>query len=179
MAVQSYPSRIPATVAFIDMAPTSTRILAVAMALAIVGCFNSDELRGADETTTVGGGTDTVAMYGDDTGDENDPNWTAEETGPGETTCRDAIDCLVMCQTQQFLNMDPEPDLSCVTECDMGLTAEEAYLLILLGECIANKCAAEGACAPESTDLACFTCIAANGTDPQPEGCIEEAAACQ
>jgi hypothetical protein len=163
------------------MASTSTRFLAFAPALALIGCFgcfNSDELPGADETTSVGGG-DTVAMYSDETDADNDDSWTAEETGEAETTCREAIDCLVMCQAAQLFNMDPEPDLSCFLECDMGLTVAEAYLLILLAECIGNKCTEEGACGPEATNTMCLTCIAANGQDPQPEGCLEEAAACQ
>jgi hypothetical protein len=163
------------------MTPKRTRFLAFAPALALIGsigCFNSDELAGADGTTTNAGESDTVAMYSDESSGENDDSWTAEETGPAETTCRDAIQCLVMCQAEQLFNMDPEPDLSCFLECDMGLTTEEAYLLIKLAECIGNKCADEGACGPESTNNDCLICIAANGQDPQPEGCIEEAAAC-
>ncbi|HLT35118.1 MAG TPA: hypothetical protein VK034_02510 [Enhygromyxa sp.] len=161
------------------MAPTSTRILAVAIALAVIGCFNSDERAGANDTSSTGGGTDTVTMYSDESDDQSDDNWTAEETGPGETTCRDAIKCLVMCQSQLIFNPEPEPNLECFLECDMGLTTEEAYLLIKLAECIGNKCADEGACGPESTNQDCLICIAANGQDPQPPGCIDEAAACQ
>lgn len=142
-----------------------------------VGCFDSDELRSSGETESSGG--DTVTMYSDETADTSDDNWTAEETGPFETTCRDAIDCLVMCQVDLFLNPEPEPDLSCFLECDMGLSTEEAYLLIKLAECIGNKCADEGACGPDGTDNDCLMCIAANGQDPQPPGCLEEAAACQ
>ncbi len=160
------------------MAPSSTRFLAFAAALALTGCFNSDELLGIDGTST-SASSDTVTMYSDESGDENDDNWTAEDTGPAETTCRDAIECLVMCQTAALLNMDPEPDLSCFLECDMGLTTEEAYLLIKLAECIGNKCADSGDCGPDSTNTQCLICIAANGTDPQPPGCIDEAAACQ
>lgn len=160
------------------MAPSRTRFLAFAAALAMTGCFNSDELLGNEDGTT-SGGADTVTMYSDESDDESDDNWTAEDTGPGETTCRDAIDCLVMCQSAAIINMDPEPDLSCFLECDMGLTTEEAYLLIELAECIGNKCADSGECGPESTNTACLICIAANGQDPQPPGCIDEAAACQ
>jgi hypothetical protein len=157
----------------------STRLLAFAPALALIGCFNSDELPSAGDTTSVAADSDTVTMYSDESSGENDDSWTAEETGPGETTCRDAIDCLVMCQSVLIFNMDPEPDLSCFLECDMGLTTAEAYLLIELAECIGNKCADSGECGPESTDNACLICIAINGQDPQPPGCIDEAAACQ
>jgi hypothetical protein len=161
------------------MAPPSTRILAsFGFAYLVGGCFNSDELAGAGDTTSEVGG-DTVAPYSDESGDDDDDNWTAEETGPGETTCRDAIDCLVMCQSAQIFNDDPEPDLSCFLQCDMGLTTEEAYLLIKLAECIGNTCASQGACGPDSTNTQCLICIAANGQDPQPPGCIDEAAACQ
>ena len=155
----------------------STRFLASAAALALTACFNSDELPSSGDTTS--GGGDTVTMYSDESDDDSDDNWTAEETGPGTTTCRDAIECLVMCQSLAIINMEPEPDLSCFLECDMGLTTEEAYLLIKLAECIGNKCAAEGKCGPESTNTACLICIAGNGNDPEPPGCIEEAAACQ
>ena len=160
------------------MALTRPRFFALAAALVVVGCFNSDELASAEDTTTTDGG-DTVTMYSDESEGENDDSWTAEETGPFETTCRDAIDCLVMCQSAAIFNNDPEPDLSCFLECDMGLSTEEAYLLIKLAECIGLKCADTGACGPESTDMACLVCIAANGQDPQPPGCIDEAAACQ
>lgn len=161
------------------MAPMSTRLLALAPALALIGCFNSDELKSVGDTGSTVGDSDTVAMYSDETDGENDDSWTAEETGPAETTCRDAIDCLVMCQAQQLFNMEPEPDLSCFLECDMGLTTEEAYLLIKLAECIGNQCAADGSCGGEATDNMCLICIATYGQDPQPPGCIDEAAACQ
>jgi hypothetical protein len=159
------------------MAPTSTRFLALAAALTVIGCFNSDELAGATGTTTTGG-TDTVTMYSDESTDENDDSWTAEETGPAETTCRDAIDCLVSCYAAAVLNMDPEPNFMCFYECDMGLTKEEAYKLIELSECIGLKCTAEGSCGGEATDTDCLTCIAANANDPEPPGCEEQAANC-
>ncbi|NVB37203.1 hypothetical protein G6O69_05130 [Pseudenhygromyxa sp. WMMC2535] len=139
--------------------------------------FDSDEI-GADEvsddTTTESG-----AVYSDETDTVTDDNWTAEETGPFETTCRDAIDCLVICQSLAIVDPDPEPDLSCFLECDMGLSEDEAYLLIKLAECIGNVCAESGDCGAESDDTTCLTCIAAMATDPEPPGCMEEAAACQ
>jgi hypothetical protein len=179
--------RNPATVAFVGMAPpskTPVSAAAVFASLLLPACFDSDELRSGNESES--GGGDTVTMYNDET-EEGDDNWTDEETGPGESTCRDAIDCLVMCQSILILNPEPEPDLSCFLECDQGLTTEEAYKLIELAECIGNKCAADpdGAgpniapCGPEGTNNDCLICIAANGQDPQPVGCIEEAAACQ
>jgi hypothetical protein len=61
----------------------------------------------------------------------------------------------------------------------MGLTTEEAYKLIELAECIGNKCTEQGACgAEDSSDTDCLVCIAGNAQDPQPEGCLEEAANC-
>ena len=173
-----------------DIAPDSTATRASAWgvfhcgaALALLcafapGCFDSDELRAANDTSDSAEEGDTQAMYSDESDEGGDDNWTAEETGEPETTCRDAIECLVMCQAQALLNPEPEPDLSCFTECDMGLSTEEAYLLIKLAECIGQKCADEGACGPDGTDNDCLTCIAANGQDPEPPGCQEEAAAC-
>lgn len=159
--------------------------LAVVVLGSSVACFDSDELRSNNTTETTA--AETVAVYGTDTTDGIDENWTAEESGPGETTCRDAIECLVMCQSLLVFNNDPEPDYSCFLECDMGLTTEEAYKLIKLAECIGNKCATDpdGAgpeiapCGDEASDNDCLICIAANGNDPQPQGCIEEAAACE
>jgi len=162
------------------MAPTSTRFLALLAALALIGCFNSDELAGNSGTSSVGDtSSETVTEYSDETDGENDDSWTAEETGTGETTCRDAINCLVMCQFEQILNNELEPDLSCFLDCDKGLSIDEAYLLIKLAECIGNRCAMLGECGPDSTNNACLTCIAAHGQDPQPPGCLAEAAACQ
>jgi hypothetical protein len=164
-----------------------TKLPVLAVAAMLSACFDSDELRSGEATES--GPAETVTMYSDETAESSDDNWTAEETGPGETTCRDAIDCLVICQTALIVNPQPEPDLSCFLECDAGLNEEEAYLLIKLAECIGNKCAMDpdGAgpevpdCGPEpeTTDNDCLICIAANGQDPQPIGCIEEAAACQ
>jgi hypothetical protein len=154
--------------------------------LLLFACFDSDELPSNDgegEST----GTTTVTMYSDETAESSDDNWTAEESGPGETTCRDAIECLVICQSARIFNPQPEPDLGCFLNCDMGLTTAEAYLLIELAECIGNKCAEDpdGAgmevapCGPDSNDNDCLICIAANGQDLQPPGCLEEAAACE
>lgn len=171
-----------ATVALVDTAPNSLRAIAVASVTVLLalggagGCiFNSDQLTAADDDGTT---SETGAMYSDET-EESTDNWTAEETGPFETTCRDAIDCLITCQSLAIIDPSPEPDLSCFLECDQGLSQDEAYLLIKLAECIGNKCADEGACGPDSTDMDCLICIAANGNDPQPPGCIDEAAACQ
>lgn len=161
------------------MAPTSTRFFALLAPLALIGCFNSDERAGHDGNASVGAGSETYAVYDDDTNGESDDSWTPEETGSGETTCRDAITCLVMCQFAQIINMDPEPDLSCFLECDMGLSVEEAYLLIKLAECIGTQCAEIGECGPESTNNECLICIAAYGQDPEPPGCQAEALACQ
>jgi hypothetical protein len=150
----------------------------LALAVVLAGCFNSDELRSSNEESESGAG-DTVTMYSDESDEGSDDNWTAEDTGPGETTCRDAIDCLVMCQSVLIFNPMPEPDYSCFFECDAGLSVEEAVKLIELAECIGNKCADEGFCGGDASDTDCLTCIAANGQDPQPPGCLEEAAACE
>ena len=150
----------------------------VATGLAAGGCFDSDEMRSSNTDTSSDGG-DTVAVYSDESDEGSDDNWTAEDTGPGETTCRDAIDCLVTCQAVLILNPMDEPDLSCFLECDMGLSTEEAYKLIKLAECIGNQCTELGLCGGESSNTDCLICIAANGQDPQPPGCLEEAAACE
>jgi hypothetical protein len=165
-----------------------TKLPVLAVAAVLSACFDSDELRSSNEESE-SGAAETVTMYSDETAESSDDNWTADETGPSETTCRDAIDCLVICQTSLIVNPQPEPDYGCFFECDAGLSKDEAYLLIKLAECIGNKCAmdpdADGPqfppCGPEpeTTDTDCLICIAANGQDPQPIGCIDEAAACQ
>lgn len=156
----------------------SAACVVVGVGLALVGCFDSDELLRSNEDTS-GAEGNTVAVY--ETDDEgSDDNWTAEDTGPGESTCRDAIDCLVTCQAVLILNPMDEPDLSCFLECDKGLTTEEAYKLIKLAECIGNQCTDQGHCGgDDSSNTDCLICIAANGQDPQPVGCLEEAAACE
>lgn len=154
----------------------------------LVGCFNSDEkVRASDEA---GSDTSTGAMYSDETAVETDDNWTGtSETG--DTTCRDAIDCLIECQYELIASMDPEPDLSCFLECDQGLTVDEALILLKLGECIAQQCLDAGECAGADsgtdsgtgtdtgpTDTDCLLCIAAYAMDPEPPGCMELAAEC-
>jgi hypothetical protein len=148
------------------------------------------EAGNADESDTSGdGGTSSESDSSGDGDTADELNLAAEETGPGEITCRDALECIVGCQTELIFNPQPDPDLSCFLECDMGLSSEEAHKLIELGECINNKCATDpdGAgpmlapCESESenNDHDCLVCVVANGQDPQPSGCIEEAAACQ
>jgi hypothetical protein len=166
--------------------PVAVLAPAALASLLLFACFDSDELRG-NEGEGESTGSDTVAMYSDETDEGSDDNWAAEETGPFETTCRDAIDCLVICLSAEIFNPQPEPDKTCFYECDKSLSPEEAYKLILLAECIGNKCATDpdgdgpevAPCGPESTDNACLSCIGSNGQDPQPVGCIEEAAACE
>jgi hypothetical protein len=153
--------------------------LALVFPLALGGCFDSDEMRSSNGGDATGEAGETVAVYSDESDEGSDDNWTAEETGPAESTCRDAIDCLVTCQAVLILNPQAEPDLECFLECDMGLTVEEAYKLFLLAECIGIQCTEQGECgAEDSTDTDCLICVAGNAQDPQPQGCQEEAAAC-
>lgn len=172
--------------------PPVSAVAAIAPAalasLLLVACLDSDEVARASNSESESSGSETVTMYSDETDDGSDDNWTAEDTGPGEITCRDAIECLVICQSALIFNPQPEPDLSCFFNCDAGLTAEEAYKLILLAECIGNKCATvdpdgDGPmvppCGPDASNNDCLICIAANGQDLQPPGCLEEAAACE
>jgi hypothetical protein len=164
-------------------------LASASVAAMLSACFDSDELRSSNDESE-SGAAETVTMYSDETAESSDDNWTAEDTGPGETTCRDAIECLVICQSVLIVNPQPEPDLSCFLECDAGLTTAEAYKLIKLAECIGNKCASDDSdgpgpdvdsCGPEpeTSDSDCLICIAGNGQDPQPIGCEEEAAACE
>jgi hypothetical protein len=161
--------------------------LAALAPLLLFACFDSDELR-SNPSTSESTGSETVAIYSDETAESSDDNWSAEETGPFETTCRDAIDCLVICLSMQIFMPQPEPDMSCFVECDKSLSPEEAYKLILLAECIGNKCSTDqdgdgpafAKCGgPMSTQNSCLECIAENGQDLQPPGCLEEAAACE
>lgn len=185
------------------LAPSVPARVLVLISALVLGCFNSDEKVRSDEEVG-NASTDTGAIYSDETAVETDDNWTGtSETG--DTTCRDAIECLIECQYALIGNMDPEPDLSCFLECDKGLTVEEALALLKLGECIAAQCLEIGECAgtdmdtgtgtdtgtdtgtgtgtdtgtdtgPSDTD--CLLCIAAYAMDPEPPGCMEQAAEC-
>ena len=196
---QLLSGEIPCYVADVDMAPKSSRpgrisIAFVLLPALLIGCFNSDEkVRANDEVGSAS--TDTGTIYSDETAQDTDDNWSASSE-TGDTTCRDAIDCLIKCQYELIGNNDPEPDLSCFLECDQGLTVDEALALLKLGECIATQCLDAGECAgsgettgtdsgtdsgtdtgPTNTD--CLLCIAAYAMDPEPPGCMEQAAACQ
>lgn len=197
---QLLSATIPCYVAVVDMAPKSSRPGRISIALALIpalllGCFNSDEkVRAADEVGSESSETGTI--YSDETAPETDDNWTmTSETG--DTTCRDAIECLIECQYELIGNMDPEPDLSCFLACDVGLTVDEALALLKLGECIAAQCLEIGECAGSQdttdtgsdsgtdtgtdtgpTDTDCLLCIAAYAMDPEPPGCMEQAAEC-
>jgi hypothetical protein len=126
------------------------------------------------------------------------------DSGDGTVTCRDAIECIVGCAAEFLDNPEPgtDPILACLFMCDAGLSEEEALKLIELGNCVVNECVEAGDCVVEmDTDTdggtetggtetggtdsdsdgemyPCDNCIAAGIQDPQPPGCIEEAAAC-
>ncbi len=122
---------------------------------------------------------------------------TGEKPVP-EATCRDAVDCVFGCAAKLELPLPPEPDLTCFLECEDGLTEDEALLLLRLVDCVAGQCAEKGLCSAGTTGGAssggatgdtgtgggggeldpCTNCILVNVQDPQPPGCLEEAAMC-
>ncbi len=169
------------------------RSLLAATLLAGASCFDSDEkLRAAGTGTTAG----TTGLT------PPDP-WTTGQggtstTGPKpvpETTCRDAIECVFGCAAGLPMPLPPEPDLSCFLDCDMGLDEEEALKLLRLTDCVAMQCAEKGYCDAGGTTGGdtgtggtaadpgmldpCTNCIFVNVQDPQPAGCLDEAAACE
>jgi hypothetical protein len=140
-----------------------------------IGALDGDEVTETDD-----GGLGTGDGDGNGGDGDGDGYGDGSVNGDGDAaTCRDGIECLVMCQFELIVNMDPEPDLSCFLECDESLPTEEAYKLIQLAECINLQCEAEGACGGEATDMECLVCLTANSQDPEPEGCEEQAANCE
>lgn len=171
----------------LDLTPRSLALgLGLGLSLLSFGCADDrgpDEL--GDDEAGEAGDTDEAGDTGGDDESEGVNETDAGEgtdTGADEPTCRDGVDCLVMCQSLAAMDPDPDPenpDLSCFLECDEGLSDDEAYALIQLSQCIGDKCTEAGACGPDGTEEDCADCLSANSNDPAPEGCVEEAAACQ
>ena len=167
--------------------------LVCAVAGLAAGCFDSDQRVRLGNTMTTGPAT----------GGSPPSPWT---TGQGassssgdkpvpEATCRDAVECVFGCAAGLELPLPPEPDLTCFLECEDGLTEDEALLLLRLLDCVAAQCAEKGLCGAGTTGGSsgtgtstgagggaeldpCTNCILVNVQDPQPPGCLEEAAMC-
>lgn len=122
----------------------------LAIVLADLACFDSDQTIGQATTTnaTTGDVTTTSATTTSDTTETG----SSSTTGTGKT-CRDAIDCVFMCAAiiqGQLSDPDYEPDLSCFLECEEQLSVDEVYLLLKLANCTALVCRDLGECAAPS-----------------------------
>jgi len=104
-------------------------------------CFDSDEkvAPAVDPTTTTGPVVTT-------TGDDTTTTGGSSTTLPPDSTCQDAIECVIDCALELQTSMLPEPDLTCFLECEAGLNADEVLRLFRLSECVTNYCIDQGQC---------------------------------
>jgi hypothetical protein len=171
------------------------------------GCFDSDQKTPVALGTGSSGSTGAGTTWSppDPWTTTQGGSGGASSTTKGTATCRDAIDCIQGCAGKLDPTPGPEPDLSCFLECEDGLTEEEALLLLRLTQCVARECDELGVCEPtpgsssggSGSDTGtsgassgsagssgglippCLECILSYALDPQPPGCLDEAAACK
>lgn len=163
------------------------------------GCFDSDERvvprvdasTTSDSSTTSAPSTSVASMQG-----TTDP-WisTSEDpyggsAGNPDWTCTDGIRCVQQCINRLITDgIPPDPDLTCVIECIEMLTVDEAYDLLLLSNCIADTCEADGLCASEVAETdgeseselpigTCLNCMRIRIANSDLPGCESEHALC-
>lgn len=154
-----------------------------------LACNSDDPQGGASQSSTGPGATTGDATTGpppttgDATTGADTSSSGAPTTGPGESgdetteappqqTCRDVLTCVGMCA----LTLDP----ACFQMCTEGLSPEEGMKAIALGGCVVQNCFAEGICTPETLqDPGCLACIGLGILTQNPDGCEEQAEACQ
>lgn len=161
-------------------------------------CFDSDQtepVKAPEVTDTGGGGIYTTA--GPMTGTTSAPS-----TETGDRTCRDGLACIVNCiLTHEDPTPGPEEALECILVCQEGMTSDEVLKLLRLTECVGDQCKLEGACETVDTGTGtgttsgsgtgtttggggntgldeCTQCLFAGLLDPEPPGCLEQAANC-
>lgn len=168
------------------MPTTSARRIALVAGL-LVAC-NSDfpiydsQSTGAASTSTSTGPAPTSTGGDSTTSDDttstssslSESSSGGDETtaAPPEQTCRDVLMCVGTCA----LNFSVE----CFQMCTGGVSPEEGQKALALGACIVGGCFADGKCTTENLmDVACLGCLAVGLLGGKPEGCEDEAAACE
>jgi len=168
--------------------------------LGLSACFDSDEdePRGgtaadsATDSTTVTPSTTTSGSESTSSSDSTVASDSHEDSaGNPDWTCEDGIRCVQVCINDLLVGgVPPDPDLTCVIACIEMLTVQEAYAFLLLSNCVADTCEADGQCAPESTvmepaaseDLpvgTCLNCMRLRIGNSDLPGCESEHALCE
>jgi hypothetical protein len=117
--------------------------LGLALGMSVSACFDSDEKFRAAGTT----GEPATTTTTDPSTSTGEPPATTVSSGDAEVTCRDLIGCIQQCALSIDIN-DPEPDLSCITECteDPRSSEAEVYDLLRLIQCLNGVCIEMGDC---------------------------------
>lgn len=123
----------------------SPRLGSILLALGFAGvafgaCFDSDEKFVPLSPTT----STTGPLPG--TSSSSTTAMGSTSTGTPDVTCRDAIDCVVVCASELMASELNEPDLTCFLECEENLSVAEALHLFRLTECVTNRCIDLGVC---------------------------------
>lgn len=158
------------------------------------GCFDSDERwRVTPDEATTDPSTTVEPVRSTDTlssSSTSSSTGSAEDSaGRPDWTCEDGIRCVQRCISDLLLGgVPPDPDLSCVIECIEMLTIPEAYDFLLLSNCVAEVCEAEGQCGAaeepyqDPADLpigTCLNCMRIRIGNADRPGCETEHAVCE
>lgn len=96
-----------------------------------------------------------------------------EETGEDEESCRDVVACVAECA---FMADDPA---TCLFICGAGAPPSASQQALELTMCLITSCVQQGACTFDLGGDECPVCLLVGLIKPDPEGCEEEAAACE
>lgn len=161
----------------------TTGFLALCLgAAAGLGCNSDDPITtlGPIDLTTTGEETTVVNVF---TTGEPDPSTTTGPPPKPETTCRDALACLINCAINLPNPTPPEQDYGCFIECQEGLTTEEVLDLIRLTRCVGEYCTAQDKCTnePGADNSMCQSCVlvSLSATKPPVMGCEVQAMDCK
>jgi hypothetical protein len=160
---------------------SSPKLALLALALSVAtghGC-TSDDLKAVTDGTTSTIGDDTTMGVIFTTGDVDETT----TTGPGpdsETTCREALNCVINCAIALPENPPPEQEYGCFLDCEGDLSTEEWLALFAFSECLFNHCNNVTMECPDMNDEpTCLMCLVGGLGDIAPMGCEIQGQECQ
>lgn len=160
---------------------SSPTIALLALALSVAaghGC-TSDDLKAVTDGTTSTSGDDTTMGVVFTTGAVDETT----TTGPppdSETTCREALYCVLNCAINLPDPVPPEQEYGCFLECEGDLSTEEWLRLFAFSECLFNYCNnVTMECPDKDGEETCQMCLVSGLGDIPPMGCEIQGQECK
>lgn len=160
------------------MTPTIA-LLALAMgAAAVQGCTSDDLIDATSTSTTAPDMTTEIQLF---TTGEVDETTTTGPPPDSDTTCREALNCVVNCLIAIPNPTPPEYEFGCFLDCEGDLSTVEWLRLIDFAECLNNYCTNTAMQCPDVSedDPTCQMCLLVGLGDLPPAECMLEAKECQ